>query len=305
MCTVSIIPLKHPDNPEQIVGLRLVTNRDEQRTRSAALPPAWYDLEPSPFRAVHPMDADAGGTWVAATTSGLVLCLLNANPRPYPALPPAQEIISRGMIIPALMGSRDAASAARGVSSLELDRYAPFTLLAADLGEQAEQGPEARGGLAARRAGGTATLARAGSRVTTRVFQVRWDRDRLVEQELGAAPVCVASSGLGDHVVGERLPLFDRMVARESASDDTCDERQDKFHRHQWSDRRHVSVLMSREDARTVSITTVELMSAREGMPATVTMTYEPVADSRVKRALAWGFRRPVTHQAPVVTTGN
>lgn len=274
MCTVSVIPLRHPDRPDRIIGLRLVTNRDELRERPAATPPIWHELPAhatsgsSPhgahFRAVYPIDPVGGGTWVAASTAGLVLCLLNANPVPQPVLPPEDDLLSRGLVIPQLIASRSAADAARAVARLELDRLAPFTLLAADL-----------------------ACPDGSQRVSTRLWQVRWDRRSLDQRELGAAPICIASSGLGDRLVLPRLPLFEQIL-NDADSPEPAADRQDRFHRHTWADRRPISVLMSRRDARTVSITTVELLaptssdspsSSPTSRPATVTMTYEPIAE--------------------------
>jgi hypothetical protein len=52
---------------------------------------------------------------------------------------------------------------------------------------------------------------------------------------------------------------------------------QDAFHRHSWEGREHVSVQMSRAEARTVSRTTVEL--SRRG----ARMTYERVGGEEEK----------------------
>jgi hypothetical protein len=67
------------------------------------------------------------------------------------------------------------------------------------------------------------------------------------------APVCWASSGLGDSVVADRLPLFASMVEGTPTA-----AAQDAYHRHAWAGRGAASVWMSRADARTVSVTVVE-----------------------------------------------
>jgi len=87
---------------------------------------------------------------------------------------------------------------------------------------------------------------------------------------LGSAPGVWVSSGLGDDRVGPRLGLFERVVGN-SALDP---EAQDAFHRHRWGDRPEISVLMERAEARTVSITTVEVAGDR------VRMGYEEVAET-------------------------
>lgn len=72
-----------------------------------------------------------------------------------------------------------------------------------------------------------------------------------------------SSSALGDgHVEAPRRALFDRLLAS-SASAWTA---QDRLHQHAWPDRRHLSVLMSRADACTVSRTEVVISADRAQM---------------------------------------
>ena len=60
---------------------------------------------------------------------------------------------------------------------------------------------------------------------------------------------------------------------------------QTRLHHHAWPDRRHLSVMMSRVDARTVSQTEVMLS------PAEVTLAYRPVVEgwpaAETRRALS------------------
>ncbi|HEX8027100.1 MAG TPA: NRDE family protein [Vicinamibacterales bacterium] len=75
-----------------------------------------------------------------------------------------------------------------------------------------------------------------------------------------AMPAVLATSSLGDDLVaGPRLALFQGLLA----SSTTSWEAQDRLHRHAWPDRRHLSVLMSRPDASTVSRTEIVLMPDR------------------------------------------
>ena len=90
-------------------------------------------------------------------------------------------------------------------------------------------------------------------------------RDRLVLlSPQGAtdldAPMVLGTSSLGDELVeAPRRALFEELLA--SSAD--AWQAQDRLHRHAWPDRRHVSVLMSRADACTVSRT--EIVLTREG----------------------------------------
>lgn len=228
MCTVSVI-----SRPS---GLRLVTNRDVPRARSLSHPPTWR--EGGLHRAIWPTDPDGGGTWVGASQSGLVLCLLNLNPIPAPE--PDATLTSRGVIIPDLIDHDDARRAVDALKSWDLRSFAPFRLIATDIADG-----------------------------QVRILEAQWHTELTLRQH--STPACFVSSGLGDDRVLPRLPLFDDNV-REGDS-----IAQDRFHRHCWPGRPEISVLMSRSDARTVSITTVELTQVPEG--ALVHMSHEPVPD--------------------------
>jgi hypothetical protein len=234
MCTVSVIPLRSMDGSPN--GFRVVCNRDESPTRPPASKPRWRSIEGTDARALWPMDMEAGGTWIGVSESGLLLSILNLNLEPPLEVSGIPDLRSRGLIIPDLLRVRDADAAVRAMASMELDRFAPFRLLAV-------------------------------SGVEPRSAELRWDRTELtVSWQEGH--ICLASSGLGDSRVLRRLDLFDDVVVRPGATPD----RQDDYHRHTWSERPEISVLMSREDARTVSITTVEVLPG--SLP---TMAYEPV----------------------------
>lgn len=214
MCTVTIITT--PD------GFRLVTNRDERRTRPLAIAPTLRSLGGRP--ALSPTDPLGGGTWVAATDAGLVYTVLNGNPSPMPALPARELLVSRGLIIPRIAGASTIAEAINLTENLPLERLAPFRLIATD------------------------------GRTTVEAW---WARETLSLSRRGAGPSCWASSGLGDALVQVRLPLFRELVVDAGATPDA----QDAFHRHQWPDNTRLSVRMDREDARTASRTTVEVSS--------------------------------------------
>jgi hypothetical protein len=74
---------------------------------------------------------------------------------------------------------------------------------------------------------------------------------------LGGSPQMFTSSGLGDHLVeGVRRELFDDLFGRPP---ETWHDAQDAFHRHRWAGREHLSVNMCRADARTVSLSTIDI----------------------------------------------
>jgi hypothetical protein len=206
-------------------GFRLVASRDEQRGRPASLPPRAHDLGLG-RRGLWPVDAKAGGTWAAVGSHGLAGALLNLNPEPGPALPAG--LLSRGSVLPALLRAPDAASAAaEWAVALDLARLAPFRVLLAGPG------------------------------MGDPVWELRWDRERPRRIAHERGPVCLASSGLGDSIAEARLPLFDGMVRP-----DPTPVTQDAFHDHAWPGRGAESVRMSRADAQTVSVTTIEVRPA-------------------------------------------
>lgn len=223
MCTVTIIPSD--------AGFRFVINRDELRTRPPALRPAVVEL-PSGERAAWPTDALAGGTWIAAGTSGLVVGVLNGNPRPMPPMPHSSELTSRGMIVPALVECEGARDAVDRLESFSLERFAPFRVVAAD---------------------------------RSYVVDAFWDRQRLHVTRRPLSPVCFVSSGLGDERVLPRVELWRSLIDAAGPTPAT----QDAFHLHRWPDRPELSVMMCRADARTVSVTRVEVGSPGVSMSYT------------------------------------
>jgi Transport and Golgi organisation 2 len=247
MCTVTIIPRPRVSPAAgEVVGFRLVCNRDEQRDRADAQSPRWRELSGGMNRAIWPADGEAGGTWIAADQHGLTLCLLNRNPTPAPTLPSA-GLVSRGRIIPQLLqgqpGRLTGAEIAHRLAQFDLDAFAPFRLIAVD--------PRADGG--------------------GFIHELVWDRQAFNTKVHGVTPMCFASSGLGDHRVAVRLDLFESMVIGAGATP----EAQDLFHGHSWADQTEISVMMSRAEARTVSMTHVDVEPMRAA--ASVRMRYRPV----------------------------
>lgn len=244
-------------------GYRLVTNRDEHRERALALPPRWRELPGTDAasvrrRAIWPTDGAAGGTWVAAAEHGLTLTLLNLNQRPDAdraadrpgggAMRPFGGT-SRGLVIPRLIVCETPDDAAEALAASDLREFLPFRLIAV-----------ARGAASSR----------------PRIVECRWDGARVGVVQHDGSPICFVSSGLGDWLVEPRLALFETLVAGPGATPRS----QDAFHSHAWPDRPHLSVMMSRADARTVSVCSVEVAHGNEpGPPWEVRMDHRPIAE--------------------------
>ena len=120
MCTLSWKPTAE--------GYLLYFNRDEQRTRPHALPPAAHRHNGVDF--IAPIDAAHGGTWLLVNAHGLSIGLLNH----YPATPmsPTKGCASRGLLPLACADCASAAEAVGRCAGLPLTDYPPFHFVAID-----------------------------------------------------------------------------------------------------------------------------------------------------------------------------
>jgi hypothetical protein len=77
------------------------------------------------------------------------------------------------------------------------------------------------------------------------------------------APFVLGTSSLGDSLVDQpRRELFEQLLQTSA----TAWQAQDRLHQHAWPDRRHLSVLMSRPDACTVSRTEIVITGCASEM---------------------------------------
>jgi hypothetical protein len=213
MCTVTLVSARET--------IRLACNRDELRSRPAALPPRIRQF--GPRKAVLPVDPTSGGTWIAVNDAGLALTLLNVNSRN--GSPTVAARLSRGEVIPVLLHAETPRSAAFAALDLDPVQYAPFRLVLVNRREGVEVHSD-------------------GIRIR-QVWLIGLSRPKLF-----------TSSGLGDQAVeGPRRQLFGEFFDR--PGDPFA--QQDVFHRYRWADRPHLSVCMDRQEARTVSHTLVSL----------------------------------------------
>jgi hypothetical protein len=208
--------------------LSVVMNRDEDPNRPTR-PPAAHAL-PGGLIAIFPQDARASGTWIGVNSAGLIACIMNASGPPGYTRP--RNALSRGEIVPKLLACDSLSLALRTLESLEFSKYPLFRVVLADV-----KSAVTFASAPASTPQGPATL-------------------------LSNSPLAFASSGLGDSIVqGPRLALFAAMM-RDLSGGPALEDAQAAFHRHRWSDQPHVSVVMSREHARTVSRTSIVLTPA-------------------------------------------
>lgn len=99
-------------------------NRDEKRARPPASPPGIHLW--SGTRVVAPIDAAAGGTWLAANETGLVVGLLNFYDA-APSAPPAGAR-SRGWLVREASVLRSPDLVAEWIAARDLRPYPPFLL---------------------------------------------------------------------------------------------------------------------------------------------------------------------------------
>ena len=230
MCTVSWI-----HDPDHFV---LCSNRDELNTRAPALPPV--EREINGLRALLPVDADAGGTWIGVNERGLCLCLLNRYDKALDALPaPNALFASRGELIPYFLG----AASADGVidellrwpaERIDLRRYRPFTLCVTD--------------------------------PLVPPLIVDWTGRRLRLESDGAARLPLVSSSADQAGAQASRSALWRALQPQTAGDLSA------FHANHADGPSACSVCMHRADARTVSFTQVSV-TARA-----VALSYQPGA---------------------------
>ena len=195
-----------------------------------------------------PIDPVSDGTWIAVNEAGLIATLLNTYQRPAAekAARDKSAFRSRGTIVPMMMTRGDAREAAAVIEKLNPQSFPPFLVIAVDGKNLVELTSDGR---------------------DFRRVDSSWD----------GCPLFYTTSGLGDEVVNPpRRALFDEFFSEAGA----LSSAQDRFHRHQWPDRPHISVCMSRAEARTVSTTIVEVGQND------VAMAYQPVppSESRTSR---------------------
>lgn len=109
MCTLSWFTDKS--------GYQLFFNRDEQRSRSLALPPQWNP----DGNAIYPLDPVGKGSWIALTANGAAFCLLNN----YQAATSYPGTVSRGQIIMRLLAEAEPLNA---IYQYDLSVFSPFIL---------------------------------------------------------------------------------------------------------------------------------------------------------------------------------
>jgi hypothetical protein len=201
-------------------GLRVVSNRDERRDRIEALEPSITTL--GTRAATMPVDPAGGGSWIGVNDVGLVVTVLNRYHGKR--APIDRRRMTRGALVPMMLACDSVSTALARATTIDPTRFEPFRLVLVQRDAIALVSGDGR------------ELMHATSSVT--------------------GPVMFTASALGDFLVEEpRRRLFEWLMN----DPDSRLRSQALFHRHQWTDKRDISVLMERDDAATVSRTTIDV----------------------------------------------
>jgi hypothetical protein len=221
-------------------GVDLFFNRDELRTRSPALPVA-RRMHRNGMPYLAPYDPDGGGTWIFANGHGRVAALLNRMPPPPPAVSPSR---SRGQLMNDLAGLAEDALFERTLHAAVRDHtYAPFRL-----------------GVFGNRA----------------VEIHAWDGVCLRSEATGPRGMLTTSSIESSRIMALRREAFQRSLAYCGEDRASGLAEAARFHLSHEPNRGAESILMARDDARTVSLTRVHCVRGDH-----VEMVYQAVADTR------------------------
>ena len=196
-------------------------NRDELLTRKPASAPDIDKRNGIAF--IAPLDGDHGGSWIAVNQFGLALGLLNRFDESRPNV--VRNYTSRGLLLFELIDCPSLATINYRLHNANLDRFRPFSLLALTPNEP------------------TMLFHWTG-------FQkgLKRDADNLIP---------IASSSLNEEdVVRKRKQLFEEMTSEQGKFDA---ELLMQFHASHRKERGPASVCMHRADARTVSMSVINV----------------------------------------------
>lgn len=105
-------------------GYELFFNRDERVSRRRAELPSVHEF--SGVQYLSPIDADAGGTWIASNQYGITVCLLNHYQ--FEQIETYKAWTSRGEIVKKFASTLDLSNAEELFNSMGLDDYRAFRM---------------------------------------------------------------------------------------------------------------------------------------------------------------------------------
>ena len=201
-------------------GYQLFFNRDEQKSRAPALAPqSFYQQE---AHVLMPIDPVGQGSWISLNEHGVSLCLLNN----YQGIKPEGELTSRGQLLKRLSSEASVAAVEQQFARLSLGQFAPFTLLAFELGND-------------------------------KVREFQWNGKR-------ASIVYAISPHFSSAVTLEKASAYRQSIYDKVPIKNTDDHL--VFHSNHHPEQPHLSVCMHRDDAETVSFTCIQVSDERMEM---------------------------------------
>ena len=202
-------------------GYLLLFNRDELLSRKPASSPRIDNRNGIAF--IAPMDGDHGGSWIAVNQFGLSLGLLNRFDESKPDV--VLNYTSRGLLLFELIDCASLTTISRRLNSASLDRFRPFSLLALGPNEPA--------------------------------MLFHWTGSQKCLQQDADNLIPIASSSLNEEdVVQKRKQLFEEMTSERGKVDPDL---LIQFHESHRKERGPTSVCMHRADARTVSMSVINV----------------------------------------------
>ena len=206
MCTVSFVRV--------IDAVIITSNRDENIQRENAAAPDFHIL--SNKKILFPKDTRAGGSWYAASDTGVIAVLLNGAFKKHIAHPPYRK--SRGLILLDMIEADDAISFFKEV---DLENIEPFTIILLQPGI---------------------------------LHELRWDGATKHQKKLDMTGNYIWSSATlyADDVIEHRHALFEKFIR--SSAGITAEKIQD-FHAHNHGDPENGFVIDRKTGMKTFSIT--------------------------------------------------
>lgn len=223
-------------------GYQILFNRDEQKTRSIALPPQAFHKGNTV--ALMPIDPDGQGTWVATNNHGLSLCLLNF----YQGQTPTTAKLSRGQLIRQLAYCHNYSQVVEQLAAINWKHFPPFTLVIFDPQKMAHR-----------------EIIHNVDLQNTIVPVIVWDGIK-VTHDYQTSPI-TSSSFQFEQVQAARVAHFNHQTPLQ-VQPNLCQLL--AYHMSHSPEQGAHSVCMHRDDAKTVSLTMINVESHQ------VTMDYQP-----------------------------
>ena len=233
MCTVTYLPLK----PDEFI---LTSSRDERTERDKAYFPKvdqFYDRN-----ILYPKDGQASGTWIAASSRGRTICLLNGAFNHHIPNPPYRK--SRGLVV---LDAIETPLISSFIDSYDLSNIEPFTMIIIDKQEEAQT-----------------------------ITEFRWDgrKKYVIDKEISKPHIWSSVTLYEPEIIKAREQWFDKWLSQNTSH---SIEMSRAFHFKAGQEDPRTGVMMNRDNVvKTVSVTTVSLAKEQ------IKMIYQDTEDLNI-----------------------